>query len=110
MAAYTFTSEMWLWQSNGGTAWTFITLPQDVSDEIEDTVPMKGGFGSVKVDVTIGATEWSTSLFPSLQRDTYILPVNRPVRVMENLDLGNQVNLTVSPVFGHDCQSASRHT
>ena len=54
MATYSFISEMWLWQSNGGTAWTFITLPQDVSEEIEDKVPMKGGLGSVKVDVTIG--------------------------------------------------------
>jgi hypothetical protein len=102
MAAYTFTSEMWLWQSNGGTAWTFITLPQDVSDEIEDTVPMKGGFGSVKVDVTIGATEWSTSLFPSTEYYSYILPVKKPVRVKEKLDHGDQVVVTVSPVFGSD--------
>jgi hypothetical protein len=102
MAAYTFTSEMWLWQSNGGTAWTFITLPHDVSDEIEGTVPVKGGFGSVKVDVTIGATEWSTSLFPSTEYDSYILPVKKPVRVKENLDHGDQVNVTVSPVFGPD--------
>ena len=101
MAAYSFTSEMWLWQSNGGTAWTFITLPQDVSDEIEGTVPM-GGFGSVKVDVTIGATEWSTSLFPSTEYDSYILPVKKPVRVKEKLELGDQVEVTVSPVFGSD--------
>ena len=102
MADYTFTSEMWLWQSNGGTAWSFITLPQDVSDEIEDTVPMKGGFGSVKVDVTIGATEWSTSLFPSNEYESYILPVKKPVRVKENLEHGNQVTVTVSPVFEAD--------
>lgn len=102
MATYTFTSELWLWQSNGGTAWTFITLPQDVSDEIEDTVPVKGGFGSVKVDVTIGTTEWSTSLFPSNEQESYILPVKKPVRVKENLDHGDQVDVTVSPVFGID--------
>ena len=102
MAAYTFTSEMWLWQSNGGTAWTFITLPQDVSDEIEGTVPMKGGFGSVKVDVTIGATAWSTSLFPSTEYESYVLPVKKSVRVRESLDHGDQVEVTVSPVFGTD--------
>jgi hypothetical protein len=102
MAAYSFTSEMWLWQSNGGTAWSFITLPQDMSDEIEGTVPVKGGFGSVKVDVTIGATEWSTSLFPSTEYDSYILPVKKPVRVKEKLELGDQVTVTVSPVFGSD--------
>jgi hypothetical protein len=31
-----------------------------VPADIEDMVPTKGGFGSVKVGVTIGATEWST--------------------------------------------------
>jgi hypothetical protein len=56
----------------------------------------------VKVDVTIGATEWSTSLFPSTEYDSYILPVKKPVRVKENLDHGDQVNVTVSPVFGPD--------
>lgn len=102
MAAYTFSSEMWLWQSNGGTAWTFITLPQDVSDEIEGTAPVKGGFGSVKVNVTIGDTEWSTSLFPSTEYDSYVLPVKKQVRVNENLDHGDQVKVTVSPVFEPD--------
>ncbi len=102
MAAYTFTSEMWLWQSNGGTAWTFITLPQDISDEIEGTVPMKGGFGSVKVAVTIGGTEWSTSLFPSNESESYVLPIKKSVRVKEDLDHGDLVNVTVSPVFGPD--------
>ena len=102
MASYTFTSEMWLWQSNGGTAWTFITLPQDVSDEIEGTVEVKGGFGSVKVDVTIGATEWNTSLFPSTEYSSYVLPVKKSIRVKEKLDHGDQVHVTVSPVFGPD--------
>lgn len=99
MASYTFTNEMWLWQSNGGTAWTFITLPPDVSDEIESSVPMKGGFGSVKVDVTIGATNWKTSLFPSTEYESYILPIKKPVRDKEKLTHGEQVEVTLAPVF-----------
>ena len=63
---------------------------------------MKTGFRSAKAAATIGATERSTSLFPSTEYDIYILPVKKPVRVMEKLGLGDQANLTVSPVFGHD--------
>ena len=56
----------------------------------------------MKVGVTIGATEWSTQLFPSTEYDSYILPIKKPARVKEKTGLGDQVNVTVSPVFGHD--------
>jgi hypothetical protein len=41
-------------------------------------------------------------LFLSTEYDSSILPVKKPVGVKEKLDLGDQVSLTVSPVFGHD--------
>ncbi|MGI9667826.1 MAG: DUF1905 domain-containing protein [Acidimicrobiia bacterium] len=102
MASYTFTNELWLWQSNGGTAWTFITVPQDVSDEIESSVPTKGGFGSVKVDVAIGSSEWSTSLFPSTEYEAYVLPIKKPVRDKQKLSHGDHVEVTLTPVFAVD--------
>ena len=71
---------------------------------------MKTGLGSVRVAVSVGATGWSTSLLPSIDHDSCILPVKKPVRVKEKLYLWDQENAAVSPVFGHDGQSASRHT
>ena len=71
---------------------------------------MTTGYGSTRVDTTIGATERSTPLFLSTDHDNWILAVKTPVGAKEKLDLGDQVNLTVSPVFGHDRQSASLHT
>ena len=63
---------------------------------------MKTGFRSVKVSVTIGATDRSTSLFLSTEHDSWILAVKTSVGAKEKLDPGDQVNVTVSPVFGHD--------
>ncbi|MCB1247564.1 MAG: DUF1905 domain-containing protein, partial [Acidimicrobiia bacterium] len=60
---FTFSAALWLAEVEGAS-WVFVTLPEDVSDEIEESVPSKGGFGSVRVEVTIGGSVWRTSLFP----------------------------------------------
>ena len=86
---YTFTFVLWLRQGNGGIPWTVITVPRDVSEEIGDAEPLKGGFGSVKVDVTIADTDWCTSPFPSTEHDSYIFPVEKLVRVRESLHHGD---------------------
>lgn len=91
--SYTFSAT--LWEASGEASWVFVTLPEGVSDEILDEVPRRPGFGSVKVTATIGATEWSTSLFPSKELGSYILPVKRAVRVAEGLDVGDEARVTV---------------
>lgn len=91
---YTFTAPLWLWQADTA-AWTFVTVPPEVADEIEDATPMKGGFGSVKVEVTIGATTWQTSLFPDNERETFILPVKKAVRVAESIDDGDTAEVSL---------------
>ena len=57
---------------------------------------MKGEIGPVKVDVTIDASEWSTSQVPSTEHDSYILPNKKLARTKKRLDLGGQMNVTVS--------------
>jgi len=42
----------------------------------------------VRVEVTIGATTWRTSLFPDSKRQTYVLPVKKDVRRREGLVAG----------------------
>ena len=46
---------------------------------------LTGGFGSVRVEVTVGETVWRTSLFPSAEAGAYVLPVKKAVRVAEGL-------------------------
>ena len=45
------------------------------------------GFGGVRVDATIGATTWRTSIFPQTG-DMYVLPLKRAVREAEGIDPG----------------------
>lgn len=84
---FTFTAEVW--EHDGPSAWFFVSLPEDVADDIEEMYGHKAaGFGSLKVEVTIGATVWQTSVFPDSKRATYILPVKKAVRTAEGLVAG----------------------
>ncbi len=86
MTAFEFTAPLWKWQGDGTASWHFITLPFDLTDEIDDlTTNATRGFGSVRVNVTIGRTTWTTSIFPSKEQQSFILPVKAPVRKAESL-------------------------
>ena len=54
---------------------------------------MAEGFGSLRVEVTIGATRWQTSIFPDNKRGTCVLPVKKAVRQAE--DLGDASTSTI---------------
>lgn len=95
--SFTFTAECWLWQGKG--AWHFITLPKDKSEEIkffnENMHDKLRGWGAVRVQVTIGATTWDTSIFPASKLGAYILPVKADVRKKEKIIVGNRVKVTL---------------
>jgi Domain of unknown function (DUF1905) len=88
-----------LWEHEGPAAWYFISLPDDVADDIEERFGQTaGGFGSIRVQVTIGATTWQTSLFPDSKRATYVLPVKKPVRTAEQLSAGSRPDVRLDVV------------
>jgi hypothetical protein len=90
-----FDAELWLWDARRTDAWIFVSLPADDSEEIRDlTGGLRRGFGSVRVRATIGTSTWTTSIFPSSQAG-YVLPVKRPVRVAQALDVGDKATVTV---------------
>ncbi len=74
---------------HGESPWVFVTLDADDADEIHARVPRSGGFGSVKVNVHIGETKWSTSIFPDKASGSYMLPIRRAVRDREKLEVGD---------------------
>ena len=84
---WTFDAELWLWKADA--AWHFITLPESVSDEIEDVVVERRGFGSLRVEVRIGGSQWTTSIFPSKEIGSFLLPVKKAVRSTEGLSEGD---------------------
>lgn len=76
-------------------AWVFLSLPLEDSAAIRAVPrPPQRGFGSLRVRVTIGATTWTTSIFPE-KNGPYVLPVKKSVRVAESLEVGDHTEVTV---------------
>ena len=91
---FEFEAELWRWEARTDS-WVFAALPEDVSDEIADLPIPTAGFGSVKVEVTLGAQRWSTSVFPDAQRKTFVVPIKAAVRRAEGVDVGDRVRFGV---------------
>lgn len=96
----TFRCKPKLWLYPGEGSWHFVTLPKDLSALIRTQFsPVRRGFGSVRVQVTVGASVWKTSLFPSKHAQAYILPVKMAVRQAEGLKLGKPVPLSLEIIL-----------
>ncbi|MDP1876363.1 MAG: DUF1905 domain-containing protein [Actinomycetota bacterium] len=92
-----FDAELWLWTGDAG--WHFVSLPEDVADDIRDCVGgATRGFGSVKVHVQVGETRWDTSLFPDSKNGTYVLPIKKQVRQREDIVVGDVVHVRLELV------------
>ena len=61
---------------------------------------LEAGFGSLRVEVTIGSTTWRTSVFPDTKRGTYLLPVKKQVRTAEGLAGGSVCSIELRVVAG----------
>jgi Domain of unknown function (DUF1905) len=86
------TATLWRWSGEGGS-WHFITIPEEISGEFRaQSLLHRGGFGSVRVEASIGDVTWRTSVFPQ-KSGGYILPVKADVRKRANIDDGDEVNL-----------------
>ena len=84
-----------LWRSEAEDAWRFVTVPADLTEDFRFAAGPPKGFGSVPVEVTVGATTWLTSLFPDTRRGSYLLPVKKAVRQTEGLDDGDEMRITL---------------
>jgi hypothetical protein len=96
---YSFRAEIWEQPTTG--AWHFLSVPEDDADDIDERFGHQAaGFGSIRVEVTIGSSTWRTSVFPDTKRGTYVLPVKKPVRTAEGLAAGSiaDVELRVLPL------------
>lgn len=93
---FEFEAEIWRWQARNDDGWLFVTVPEELSADIREVPRMPRGFGSVRVRVGIGATEWMTSIFPS--GDTYALPLKKAVRRAEGLELGDVCTVRLETV------------
>lgn len=96
MEDWTFSSA--LWRREARDAWRFVTVSADLTDALRLGAGPPRGFGSVRVEATVGGTTWRTSVFPDSRGGSYVLPVKRAVREAEDLDDGDQVTVTLRPL------------
>jgi hypothetical protein len=79
-----------VWEHDGSAGWHFLSVPEAVADDLEMRFGHRAaGFGSLRVEVTIGSTCWQTSLFPDRKQSTYVLPLKKAVRAAEGLVAGS---------------------
>ncbi len=84
---FEFSAQILRWPGN--TAFFYCLLPVEVADEItEVSQGLRRGFGSVRVDVSCGATNWRTSVFMDKKSSSYLMLVKKSVREAESLSEG----------------------
>ncbi|GAA2540346.1 DUF1905 domain-containing protein [Pseudonocardia hydrocarbonoxydans] len=89
-----FAGEVWHWR--GPAPWYFVTVPDPESAALESASTLVTyGWGMIPVHARIGATAWTTALWPKDGR--YVVPLKAAIRRAERIDLGDvvQVGLTV---------------
>jgi hypothetical protein len=88
-----FSGEMWFWR--GPAPWHFVTVPDEECGALEAASSLVTyGWGMIPVAARIGATGWTTSLFPKDGR--YIVPVKAWVRNAEGLEVGDLVTVRLA--------------
>ena len=80
--------------SEDDATWVFLAVPADVDEEIRLLSGPRQGFGSVRVEVTLGDSTWRTSVFPSKARG-FVLPVKKEVRRRAGVDVGDTIAVTL---------------
>ncbi|MGB7818028.1 MAG: DUF1905 domain-containing protein [Ornithinibacter sp.] len=85
-----FEAVLYEWAARRSDSWVFVDLPEQLADELLDAgAHVTRGFGSLRVEVRIGATVWRTSIFPSQGAGTFVLPLRKDVRRAAGLSVGD---------------------
>ena len=85
-----FSGAIWYWR--GPAPHHFVTIPAEQSHDLQAILRfVTYGWGMIPVNVRIGKSEWTTSLFP--KNGAYIVPIKASVREAENLEVGDSVTV-----------------
>jgi hypothetical protein len=90
---YTVRAKVWRWK---GGSWHFVNLSLKQSAEIRRRFGSTArGWGSIRVKVRIGETEWNTSLFPANKDKSYLFAIKANVRKAEDIGAGDRITALV---------------
>jgi hypothetical protein len=85
-----FSGAVFEWR--GPSPFHFVTVPEDESVQLEAVSSLVTyGWGMIPVEVTIGMTQWTTSLYP--KDDRYVVPLKSVIRRDEGIDIGDVVTV-----------------
>lgn len=97
-----FTAPLLAWRTGHHGDICYVLIDGDVAEAISAHELMhrletghRRGFGSVKVEVAIGESRWSTSVFPPGEGG-WFLPVKKAVRRAEGLATGDAVTVRLA--------------
>ena len=89
-----------LWEHDSVGAWCFVTVPEELSDDLRLSAGPPTAFGSIRVEVTLGGSVWATSVFPDKRSGCYVLPVRKAVRRAEDLEVGDTLRVRLEVLGG----------
>lgn len=88
-----FRGEVFEWR--GPAPHHFVRVPEDESAEIDEVkTAVTYGWGVIPVEVRMGSTTWTTSLFP--KDGGYLVPLRLDARRAEGVGLGDVVDLRLT--------------
>jgi hypothetical protein len=88
-----FAGEVWSWR--GPAPYHFVTVPEAESAELRAmAAAVTYGWGMVPAELRIGATRWTTSLWP--KDGGYVVPLKDKVRNAEHIALGDTVTVRLA--------------
>jgi hypothetical protein len=88
-----FSGEVWFWR--GPSPFHFVTVPEPECDQLRAASGLVTyGWGMIPAELTLGATRWTTSLFP--KDGGYVVPVKNLVRKAERIAVGDTVTVRLT--------------
>lgn len=96
-----FTARLLAWQTGHYGELCYVLIDGEAAETISShelirrlETGRRRGFGSVKLEVAVGGSRWSTSAFP-LSGGGWFLPIKKAVRNAEGLSVGDMVTVTL---------------
>lgn len=90
--------------------WSPLLPADDLAARRDYTFQTARGWGSIRVRIRIGKTEWNTSLLPDKKSGTYLFAIKADVRKAEKLSDGDPITAHIRVVQGGGGWRADRPT
>lgn len=97
---FVFDAPLYRWAARTDSAWYFVAVPPEFSDEIRQIPRVPRGFGAVRVEADVAGLRWRTSIFPGEADGAYSLPIKRAVRDRAGAGEGDEIRIALTVLDG----------